>query len=203
MMGREGTVQTTDIRLMAENHVKHGAFTKEVLEHLDGTARLAQELSVKYGLSPELGFAAGYWHDVSRGWSCEASRCHALEWGLELDADELSAGTSLIHGHIAARLWQDEFGTARQEWQHAIKCHTLGTQNPTICDQVISVADFAAYDRTNPLAAQVRQLAYTNLFKAYLTVYESKVKHLAALGKKVHPRAQNTVLALQRSLHAG
>lgn len=202
-MGREGMVQTTDIRNVAEKYVRQGAYIEELLEHLEGTARLAQELSVKFGLSPEMGLAAGYWHDVSRGWSSEQSRRFAAEQGLVFDADEVTAGTSLIHGHIAARLWQDEFGVAEQEWQNAIACHTLGTQNPTVYDQIIGVADFAAYNRKNQLAEQIRQLATNDLIRAYLTVYESKVKHLLSLGKKVHPQAQNTVLALQRSQNAG
>ena len=202
-MGREGMVQTSDIRLMAQKYVKHGAFIEELIEHLEGTAQLAQELSVKYGLSSGMGSAAGYWHDVSRGWSSDASRHQAIDLGLKVDAEEVTAGTSLIHGHIAARLWQDEFGATEQEWQHAIACHTLGTQNPTICDQIIGVADFAAYNRKNQVAAQIRQLAFTDLLKAYLIVYESKVKHLTMLGKKVHPQAQNTLLALQRSANAG
>jgi predicted HD superfamily hydrolase involved in NAD metabolism len=202
-MGKEGTIQKTDIKLVAEKYVMQGAFVEELVEHLEGTAKLAQELAVQYGLSPEEGYHAGYWHDVSRGWSDSQSRESARILGLALDSEELSAGTSLIHGHIAARLWWEEFGAIHSEWQNAIACHTLGTQSPTICDQIISVADFAAYSRKNYLAEQIRQLAANDLFKAYLTVYESKVKHLIGLGKKVHPQAQNTVLALQRSQNAG
>lgn len=178
-------------------------FVEELLEHLAGTARLAQELSEKNGLPPEMGFAVGYWHDVSRGWSSGQSREFIQTYGLDLDEEELSAGTSLIHGHIAAQLWREEFGLTEPEWRNAIACHTLGSSNPTLYDQIIGVADFAAYNRKNQLAAQIRQLAANNLFKAYLIVYESKVKHLIALGKKVHPQAQNTLLALQRSAYAG
>jgi predicted HD superfamily hydrolase involved in NAD metabolism len=202
-MGKKGTVLTTNIQLAAVKYVKQGAFVEELVEHLEGTAQLTQELAVKYELSPEEGYQAGYWHDISRGWSSEQSRESFRILGLELDAEELSAGTSLIHGHIATRLWQEEFGTTCTEWQNAIACHTLGTQSPTIYDQIIGVADFAAYNRKNHLAEQIRQLAANDLFKAYLTVYESKVKHLLSLGKKVHPQAQNTVLALQRSQNAG
>lgn len=203
MMEKKGTVLTTNIQLAAVKYVKQGAFVEELAEHLEGTAQLAQELSEKAGLSPVTGFAAGYWHDISRGWSSEQSRESVRISGLELDVEELSAGTSLIHGQIAARLWREEFGTSESEWQNAIAYHTLGTTNPTVYDQIIGVADFAAYNRKNPLAEQIRQLAANDLFKAYLTVYESKVKHLLSLGKKVHPQAQNTVLALQRSQNAG
>jgi len=195
-------VQTTDINFMAKKYVKQGAFVEELMKHLEGTAKLAQELALKYDQSPEMAFGAGYWHDITRGWSDEQSRRFVLEFGLELDAEEILAGTSLIHGHIAARLWQEDLDDM-EDWQNAIACHTLGTQNPTIWDQIIGVADFAAYDRRNQSAGQVRQLAFTDLSKAYLTVYESKLKHLVSLGKKIHPQAQNTLLALQRSQNAG
>jgi HD superfamily phosphohydrolase YqeK len=195
-------IQTIDIKLIADKYVKQGSFAGELLQHLQGTARLAQELAAHYGQSPELAYAAGCWHDVSRGWSDEQSRRFAREQQLELDAGELAAGTSLLHGHIAARLWQEEIGDAA-EWQHAIACHTLGTTNPSLEDQIIGVADFAAYDRTKPQAAEIRQQALSNLPKAYLAVYEAKIKHVLSVGKAVHPQAQSTVLALQRSSHAG
>jgi len=201
-MRKEGKVQTIEIKLMAKEYVMQGAFVEELFEHLEGTAKLAQELAENNGLSSEMGFATGYWHDVSRGWDDGQSRCFVAEQGLELDTEELAAGTSLIHGHIAARLWQEEF-TIAVEWRNAIACHTLGTANPTLYDQIIGVADFAAYDRRKPIAEQIRQLALTDLFKAYLLVYESKVKHLVSQGKKVHPQAQNTLLAIQRSQNAG
>jgi HD superfamily phosphohydrolase YqeK len=199
---REGMIKTTDIKLIANRYIEQGSFAAELLQHLEGTARLAQELAAQYGQSPELGYAAGYWHDISRGWSDEQSRSFAVEQRLDVDTEELAAGTSLLHGHIAARLWQDEIGNA-SEWQHAIACHTLGTANPTLEDQIIGVADFAAYDRTRPLAAEIRRQAFSNLSKAYLAVYAAKIKHVLSAGKMVHPQAQSTVLALQRSSHAG
>jgi HD superfamily phosphohydrolase YqeK len=191
-------IKTTDIKLIANRYIEQGSFAGELGQHLEGTARLAQELAEQYGQSPELGYAAGYWHDISRCWDDEHSRSFIISQRLDVDTEELAAGTSLLHGYIAARLWRDAIGDA-QAWQHAIACHTLGTVNPTLPDQIIGVADFAAYDRTRPLAAEIRRQAFSNLSKAYQAVYEAKIKHVLSAGKMVHPQAQSTVLALQRS----
>lgn len=108
----------------------------------------------------------------------------------------------LLHGPLGSVLARTEFDIKDETVLHAIKCHTTGTENMSMIDKILFVADYIEPDRSFPGVNEVRRLAFKNINKALLLSLDRTIKFIVTKGGLIHPEtinARNDILLKKTS----
>lgn len=89
-----------------------------------------------------------------------------------------------IHGRAGRRL-AEIWGVSDERVLEAISGHTFGVRHDNRVGMAVYVADVSEPGRG--VNSDIRDLAMTNLFRAYQRAVDSKVRYLRSKGKAVHP----------------
>ncbi len=89
-----------------------------------------------------------------------------------------------VHGRAARRL-AECWGVTDERVLEAVEGHVFGVPHGNRVGMAVYVADVSEPGRG--VNDDIRELAMTNLFRAYQRAVQSKVQYLRAKGKAVHP----------------
>ena len=95
-------------------------------------------------------------HDVTKEWLTERHAAFMRQHGIEPGALDLAAPKTL-HARTAALLIPDAFADyADPEVVAAVRWHTTGREDMTLCEQIVYLADYIDESRTFPDCVKLR-----------------------------------------------
>jgi nicotinate-nucleotide adenylyltransferase len=130
-------------------------------------------------------------HDVAKWMSNDQLYTAVAHYEIELDPIE-KIMPALLHAIVGVKYAIELFNVTDLEILEAIRNHTTGNTSMGITAKLIYVADFAEPTREYKEAAQVKELAETELDKAVHNVARYKIDFLLEKGWIIHPNTIHT-----------
>ena len=98
---------------------------------------------------------------------------------------------SLLHAKVGAFLAKEVYEVDDEEILSAITYHTTGRAGMTLLEKIVFSADYLEPNRNHdPELPLIRSLAFTDLDKAVLKIYENTMKHLMSSTKALDPTTE-------------
>lgn len=166
------------------------------LQHSIGVSKTAESLAVRFGCDKRKAAIAGLFHDLAREVPVDELLPRSQAFGIVVNDIE-QAEPILLHGPLAAKLVQAEFGIDDTEILQAIVLHTTGGLNMTVLDKIIYLADVIEPGRTFTGVEKIRKAALTNLDKAVIASINQSIGYIVKEGGLIHPAtitARNEIL---------
>lgn len=180
---------TDDWRLTIGNWMQE-RLSPHRYQHVLGVAATARELAVRFGADPDKAELAGLLHDAAREWRPPQLLASAREWGLRVGYLEELAPMPCLHAALGAEVAKREFGVTDEAVLSAIAHHTLGTEDMSLLDKIVFLADTIEPGRGNqPYLTEVRELARTDLDRACRVSLDNTFNYLLKSGQALHPRS--------------
>ncbi|MBQ5362617.1 MAG: bis(5'-nucleosyl)-tetraphosphatase (symmetrical) YqeK [Clostridia bacterium] len=125
--------------------------------HTLAVEQMAARLSVLYCPEKEQMLrVAALLHDVTKEWSTERHAAFLKEHGITPTAMDLAAPKTL-HAKTAALLIPEQYPEyADDEVISAVRYHTTGREDMTLCEQIVYLADYIDDSRTFPDCVTLR-----------------------------------------------
>lgn len=125
--------------------------------HTLAVEQMAARLSVLYCPEKEQMLrVAALLHDVTKEWSTERHAAFLEEHGITPTAMDLAAPKTL-HAKTAALLIPEQYSEyASDEVISAVRYHTTGREDMTLCEQIVYLADYIDDSRTFPDCVTLR-----------------------------------------------
>jgi len=165
-----------------------GLLSEKRYNHSLGVSATARELAELYGADRRKAFLAGLLHDCAKDLSGAELLRKARQSGVPVGVEE-EIKPSLLHAPVGALVAGAQFGIQDAEILQAIALHTLGSENMTLLDKIIFVADKIEPGRVFHDAEKWRQTARYNLDKALLGCFDAAIIKSIRKGEIIHSRA--------------
>jgi predicted HD superfamily hydrolase involved in NAD metabolism len=185
--------------------------------HVQGVAKVADELATRTGCDPFLAQLAGWLHDACKETKDRDLVIQALQFGLQLSALDKVNG-HLLHGPVAAETIKKDLNVTNPLVLDAIREHTLGAVDMTVLSKVVFLADCLEASRptdyTDPIWESLHGSASKKSEKkakkssepldldlAILTACNLGLRQLLDAGRAIHPKTvdvRNYYLAVIR-----
>jgi predicted HD superfamily hydrolase involved in NAD metabolism len=165
--------------------------------------RVEQEgvrLARRHGVDVDRMRIAALSHDLVRAEPAAGLLGQALRY--QVSADEIeSASPILLHGPLAARALEREYGYADPEVLAAVASHTTARPGMSKLEKALFIADKIEHDKVQrrPALAEVRELADRDLDAALLRFLDLHLIEAVERRWQLHPRtvaARNELLAM-------
>lgn len=154
-------------------------------EHVKGVADISEELAKRRGLNPEAAYLAGIYHDALREESKKSLLALAARYQMNVEDMEREYPV-LLHGPVAARALEEEFGVKDESVLEAIACHTTGKAGMDDLSKIVYLADMIEPTREYPGVERLRKLAYNDLEQAFYASVKHNILHVIDRKKKLH-----------------
>lgn len=152
----------------------------ERFAHIERVACLARDIALANGLDADKAYLAGILHDVARDMG-DAELLRLAPPESEADVQHPLS----LHGR-AARTVLERWGVTDSDVLDAVEEHTTGPRNGKPLSICVYVADVSEPGRG--VNDHIRELAFSDLERAYREALCCKVQYLQSKGKSVHPR---------------
>ena len=164
-----------------QNLVKRNRFL-----HSLGTAHTMVMLSNRYGGDIKRGIYVGLIHDSARGLSLPEIRKQMEECGRPICGADVDY-PKIWHARLGSLMLEETFGIRDQEMAEAIRIHPTGARGMSHLARLLFLADYIEPTRKFAGVREFRELAYSDLEKAFEAVLLSKVENVRSKGRPVHP----------------
>ncbi len=154
--------------------------------HSIEVAKSAVYLAEKYGGDSEKMYVAGLLHDVLKEADREETFYFVDKYTIPLTVLE-EATPKLWHAIVGAEFIRNELNIDDEEIINAVRYHTTGRKNMTLCDKILFIADFISADRDYNGADEMRERAEISLECAMDMGLSFTITDLVENGKAVHP----------------
>lgn len=161
-------------------------------EHTLGVEYTAAALAMRYGCDVQDAQIAGLLHDCAKCLTDEKRLSICRKRRIPITAVE-KKNPFLLHAKVGAYLAQKKYGIKNQDILNAIRSHTTGRRNMSTLEKIVFIADYIEPGRTHaPNLAEVRQLAFVDLDKAFLRILEDTLDYLNDTGGDIDPMTEET-----------
>ena len=168
--------------------IVHGRLSERRFQHSLNVAELAAELAVSFGVDSKKAFLVGILHDYAKDLTADELLLIAEDNRLIGNEVERQA-PDLLHAPVGALLLEKELGIKDSEILEAVRVHTLGSENMSILDKIIFLADMIEPSRkAYPDLERLRQLTRCSLDEAMLLGLESTIRYCLDFRMILHPR---------------
>lgn len=170
---------------------------EETYAHAKRVGDEAESLAVRYGIDAQNAKLAGIIHDCARNFPSAVLLQKAQEFGIVINAVEQCAPV-LLHGPVGAKIAEQELRITDPDVLNAVCFHTTGREGMSVLEKLIYLADYIEPARDFPGLEAVRQLAYMDLDRSLLKVFDMSLTYLLQTGKIIHTRtiqARNWLLS--------
>lgn len=160
--------------------------------HVQGVAKTARELALKYGANTGKAEIAGWLHDIAKELKDEELIQKAEKAGFKI-IDEEKDSPHLLHAKVGAELAKELFEIEDPEILGAISQHTLGKPNMSKLEEIIFISD--AIEPSRPQSwkeAIVRALEERGIESAIMTCCQQSIKEVLSRKTTVHPLTIDT-----------
>lgn len=162
-------------------------------EHCLRVEATAIDLAKHYDADWQKAGIAGLLHDLMKQEDDEEMRDVIISENLDLDM--LTFGNSIWHGPIAATYVQKYLGIDDDEILRAIKFHTTGSNDMSLIEKIVYVADYIEPARDFEEAKTTRELAYEDIDKAVGYQTRQELLYLVDNGVEIYP---NTIFTYNK-----
>lgn len=162
------------------------------MQHTLGVEFTAMQLARLHGVDEEKACTAALLHDYAKQLSNEQLLEKAKEYQLTIDDFEAKY-PNLLHGPVAAKMAQEEFGIEDPETLEAIACHTTGKVGMGKLAQIIYLADAIEPHRKFEQAEELRRLSLNHLSQALYQCARHTMIYLAQKNIPQHPATQEVL----------
>ncbi|SDY86672.1 bis(5'-nucleosyl)-tetraphosphatase (symmetrical) YqeK [Tindallia californiensis] len=160
--------------------------THKRYRHIEGVVTSAIWLANRYGADVYLAEIAALLHDYAKNYTKSELMHLADKFNLKLDPI-LTNAYQLLHGKIAAKMAQEEFGITNQDVLAAIEFHTTGRPDMSKLEQIIYLADFIEPGREYADVDTLRKLSEDSLERAVFTALNNTMIYVLKTNKLLHP----------------
>lgn len=159
--------------------------------HTLGVEQAAVDLAVRNGVDMHRTATAALLHDYAKELPKAELLALAERFGIAVDP-VYQASPGLLHGPVAARLVQQDFGISDAEVLAAICNHTVGRAGMTTMEKIVYLADMIEPMRDFPGVEALRALARQDLDAGMLAALEQTVRYTMHRRLAVHPQSVET-----------
>ncbi len=159
--------------------------------HTKNVAKEARVLALRFGADEHKAQLAAWLHDVVK----EYSREELLQLAGQDDIIKksiINRPQPIWHGPCGA-VYARQMGVNDQDVLNAIVCHTTGSENMSLLDKVVFLADAICEERDFEGVEHIRTLAQADLDAAVAATMWENIAHLRRKGK---PLDEQTLAAL-------
>lgn len=149
-------------------------------KHTYGVRDTAVALADIYGCDTHKAEIAALLHDIYRGVPEEVLNYHVKHLGLD---KRYLNNPNLAHGPIAAEMIRHDFNVDDEDIIAAVKFHTTATDQMTLLEKIIYIADAIEPGREYPGVEELRQLAEINIDEACLASINKTIEYVNSQGK--------------------
>ncbi|MBQ4140439.1 MAG: bis(5'-nucleosyl)-tetraphosphatase (symmetrical) YqeK [Clostridia bacterium] len=169
--------------------------------HSLGVAETARDLALRFGCDPEKAYLAGLLHDCATKYSNTEMLALALSEGL-CDRDAvIDNPTAEFHAPLGAVVAKNEFGITDGEILNAIALHQTGDVPMTRLEIIVGLADAIEPSRKADKINAIREIAKTDLTRAYLEKCKLYMTNIISAGNPLDPKrveVYNYILTLKQ-----
>ena len=161
-------------------------------EHVVSVAETSMELALQNGYPAMKAYITGLLHDCAKYMSDEEllETCRINDIAI---SDAENRNVQLLHAKVGAYLAKAKYGMQNKELLDAIAYHTTGKPQMGVLAKIIFVADFIEPGRKKlPRLEEKRQVAKTDLDKAFFMILEDQLSYLNGCGQVIDPMTQMT-----------
>ncbi len=145
-------------------------------EHTLRVEQKAIQLAKKYGVSETKASLAALVHDYAKDIPIEELRRLAVLYHLPEKYHEESS--NILHGPIASKLLEKEFGITDKEIALAVYQHTIGGKEMSVLSQIIFMADATEEGRFYPGVEEARRIVDEDLFEGVCFMMKHTLRYL-------------------------
>jgi len=175
----------TDKTIEIKNEIKQ-MLNETRFAHTIAVCEVAVILAERFGADKDKAYLTALLHDCARGLDFEQQIIYCKENNIELD-EYMKNDINPVHALIGADIAKRRFGIDDKEILNAICNHATGSENMTLLDKIIFVADGTEANRDGEDADEARKAAENNLNEALAPVMRIKTYYLK--GKPMHPNS--------------
>jgi len=169
--------------------------------HSLSVAWMSRRLARIHGIDSLKAEQAGLLHDCAKCLPLDEMQQIAVAHTLTDDQEILASG-ALLHSIVGSWVAREDYGMTDPDVLEAIAYHNTGFPGMTRLDMCVCLSDSIEPLRESyPHLDRVRALAETSLERALLLSLEGTADYVTSRGKFLHPRTQNTIAWLKRSLN--
>ncbi|MGY3724585.1 putative HD superfamily hydrolase of NAD metabolism [Granulicatella balaenopterae] len=149
---------------------------KSRFEHTLRVEQKAIQLAKKYGVSETKAALAALVHDYAKDIPVEELQRLAVLY--RLPASYHQQNSNILHGPVASKLLDEEFGITDQEIQLAVYQHTIGGKEMSTLSQIIFMADATEDGRDYPGVEEARRIVNQDLFEGVCFMMKHTLHYL-------------------------
>ena len=158
-------------------------------QHSYHVAQTCAQLAKANHFSVKRAYTAGLFHDITKNWPLteQIAWCkkYAKLWYNNNHQKTYHSFTGAFYLQFALKLQDTDI-------IQAVKYHTTGNPSDHLLSKIVYVADKISADRSYPKVNYFRQLATTNLTKAYQALIVQKYEDLISHKITIHPASLTT-----------
>lgn len=162
------------------------------MQHTLGVEMVAMQLAKLHGVAEDKACTAALLHDYAKQLSGEELLEKAKAYHLPIDDFE-QQHPDLLHGPVAAKMAEEDFGIHDPEILEAIACHTTGKVGMGKLAQILYLADAIEPHRKYAEAEQLRRLSLNRLHEALYQCARHTMIYLAENNIPQHPATQEVL----------
>lgn len=148
-------------------------------EHSLGVAYTAANLAMCHGFNMDKAFRAGLLHDCAKYMDEIESISYCKKHKINVSQIEIEKASALLHSKTGAFMAKDKYGEEDEEILDAIRFHTTGRPAMTDLEKIVFIADYIEPNRKHlPVMDTVRELAYKDINKCLVVMYESIIGYI-------------------------
>ena len=177
-----------EITLKLKNTLKTRRFV-----HTLGVAYTAASLAMRYDPSiMNKAFRAGLLHDCGKYLNDKENIEFCEKNKIELtDIEKETPG--LIHAKIGEFLAKRDYDEDDKDIISAVRWHTTGRPGMSLLEKIVFISDYIEPNRNHdPDLANIRQMAFSDIDRCLVRIYEHTLSHLCDTGKKQDPMTKES-----------
>ena len=157
-------------------------------KHSIGVMKMALKLSKIHKLNvneEKIKFAAML-HDVTKNMNIDEQIELILTSYPEVVNEELYKSLPVVHSFCGSVIARYQYGVEDEDILNAIFYHTTGRKEMSNLEKLIFLSDYIEEGRVGENFSEVREIAYNNIDKAILRMYELNFEYLKSKNAHIH-----------------
>ena len=177
--------------------------TEEKFRHSLSTAKTAVKLAEQWGGDKafiEKCYLAGLVHDCGKLKDMAAIIYECKRYSIPLTEEDLLC-PHIIHSYLSEAIAREEYKIKDIEILKAVRNHTLGSNEMTLIEKIVFIADKIEPERGSAEKYQrIREKAYENIDEAVLLTYRNAIEYNREKNRYIHKDTFNNMNALKENI---
>ncbi|MFO7637045.1 MAG: bis(5'-nucleosyl)-tetraphosphatase (symmetrical) YqeK [Clostridia bacterium] len=157
--------------------------SEERFSHTLGMVGTALEMAGLYGCDKGKTELAAYLHDIGKSLSEEEQKAMLTKEGY---GEDYLAHPSIIHASCSMIMARDIYGVTDGDVLAAIESHTCGSENMSLLQKIIFLADAIEPGREYPEVEDLRKAAFTDLDKGVCMYLKAFIDWFREHGRPIY-----------------